>query len=352
MRSARPSALPLLLLLLGLLPPAASAELWQWTDEDGTVRYTPQKSRIPAGRRGSALVVEPGMPLPDPSAAPAAAAPTVYAPPDAVTFEADPFNAPSQARSLEAEELSPAPPPAVVPEPPPTPIVPVAAVTPEVEQPTPRLEEPTPPLAAAAPAAREPSPPVPEPTPSVREATPPVATTAARATPPTPQATAPAPPAVAATPPAAAATPPVVAEPPPEPAATSASTGPTAPAVETAAVSATPPVSASPPAPEPRQPTPLETPPTAPETAPTPAVSAAATPTEPAALDLTPAEARARRNQVEAQIAADEDRLKDLISTSATDDIESSPELHEIARRLPRLQAELRQLERATEARP
>ena len=79
-------------------------------------------------------------------------------------------------------------------------------------------------------------------------------------------------------------------------------------------------------------------------------MSAAAAASEPAALDLTPAEARMRRNEVEAQIAADEDRLKELISSNASDDIESSAELHEIARRLPKLQAELRQLEQAAEA--
>ena len=128
--------------------------------------------------------------------------------------------------------------------------------------------------------------------------------------------------------------------------------------VETAAGPAVPPVSAPPSAPEPLEPTPhatLPTPqatlPTPQATPPTPAVSAAAAPREPAALELSPAEARTRRNEVEAQIAADEDRLKQLISTSATEDIESSPELHEIARRLPKLQAELRQLEHAAEAR-
>jgi hypothetical protein len=288
-----PGLSALLLLLLGLLPAAASAELWQWTDEDGTVRYSPRQSRIPAGRRGSALVVEPGMPLPPPSAAPAAGAHTIYAPPDDVAFEADPFNAPSQAVSLEAEELSPAPPPAVVPEPPAyeSP-APGAALAPEAGEPTPAVATAAPPVDETSAPARVGTPGVEEPTPRPEETTAPLATAA---TPPNPQ--------------AAAQTPPVAA----------------APEASSPSTAATPPV----------------------ETA---AVSAAATPSEPAALDLTPAEARTRRNEVEAQIADDEDRLKELISSGSTDDIESSSELHEIARRLPKLQAELRQLEHAAEA--
>ena len=57
-------------------------------------------------------------------------------------------------------------------------------------------------------------------------------------------------------------------------------------------------------------------------------------------------EVLARRSELEAQIAADQAALKDLISRS--DDgtpLERSPEFLEIARRLPELQAELRALE-------
>jgi hypothetical protein len=316
-----PGLSALLLLLLGLLPAAASAELWQWTDEDGTVRYSPRQSRIPAGRRGSALVVEPGMPLPPPSAAPAAGAHTIYAPPDDVAFEADPFNAPSQAVSLEAEELSPAPPPAVVPEPPAyeSP-APGAALAPEAGEPTPAVATAAPPVDETSAPARVGTPGVEEPTPRPEETTAPLATAATpqipQATPASPQAAPPIPQAAAATPQATPPNPQAAAQTPPVAAAPEASSPSTA---------ATPPV----------------------ETA---AVSAAATPSEPAALDLTPAEARTRRNEVEAQIADDEDRLKELISSGSTDDIESSSELHEIARRLPKLQAELRQLEHAAEA--
>lgn len=71
-----------------------------------------------------------------------------------------------------------------------------------------------------------------------------------------------------------------------------------------------------------------------------------ATRPESATPELSPAEARARRNELEAQISADEERLKELVSTAGDEaGLESSPELREIAQRLPRLQAELRALE-------
>jgi len=214
----------LLVLLVSPAPVAGAAELWQWTDEDGTVRYTPSRARIPSGRGGTAIRLEPGMSAPPGAPAPLPAA-GVYAPRDEVAFDADPFNAPSQAQSLEAEQLLPAPPPAVLPEPPPTP----NAAPPPVE-------------AAAAPIE-------------------------------------------------AAAAPVEAAAPPPADAA-------------------------------------------------------------PAPSELSPEEARARRAELEAQIAADEQRLKELISNDAQDDLQSSPELHEIARRLPRLQEELRRLESTGEAGP
>ena len=62
-------------------------------------------------------------------------------------------------------------------------------------------------------------------------------------------------------------------------------------------------------------------------------------------------EARARRNELEVQIADDEERLKELISEGG-EGVESSALLREIAQRLPGLQAELRALERAESTRP
>ncbi len=55
----------------------------------------------------------------------------------------------------------------------------------------------------------------------------------------------------------------------------------------------------------------------------------------------------ARIRELEAEIAEHEEALKQLISAPGTDaDVEVSPELREIARRLPRLQAELASLQR------
>ena len=49
-------------------------------------------------------------------------------------------------------------------------------------------------------------------------------------------------------------------------------------------------------------------------------------------------------------IERDQDELKALISDPDATDLEDSPELREIARRLPQLQAELRSLERGETA--
>jgi hypothetical protein len=94
------------------LASVAVADLWQWTDAAGVVRYTPDPGRVPDGRRGTLLKVEPGMVMPPPMAASpsGAAAPTetppgLYAPEDEISFEADPFNAPGQARNLEVREV-------------------------------------------------------------------------------------------------------------------------------------------------------------------------------------------------------------------------------------------------------
>jgi hypothetical protein len=105
------------------LASVAVADLWQWTDAAGVVRYTPDPGRVPDGRRGTLLKVEPGMVLPPPmavspsgTAAPTETPPGLYAPEDEISFEADPFNAPGQARSLEVRDV-PEPQAATTPDP-------------------------------------------------------------------------------------------------------------------------------------------------------------------------------------------------------------------------------------------
>jgi hypothetical protein len=80
---ARAAGLAWLALVALALPVAtASAEakdaaLYQWTDERGNVRYTPDPDRVPSDRRGTLLRLEPGMPAPPPPPRPVAApAPT------------------------------------------------------------------------------------------------------------------------------------------------------------------------------------------------------------------------------------------------------------------------------------
>jgi hypothetical protein len=66
----------------------------------------------------------------------------------------------------------------------------------------------------------------------------------------------------------------------------------------------------------------------------------------PAPAPLT-AEQRSRRDELEELIARDEEALKRLLSDASLDEtgFEQSPELREIAQRMPALQAELRKLE-------
>lgn len=262
-----------LLLAALLLPSGAAAELWQWTDADGIIRYTPELGRVPGSRRGSAVRVEPGMAMPAPPAPAAAPEPAaaLHAPADEVDFAADPFNAPDQARTLRAEPL-PAPP---------------------------------------APAAHA-------------------------------EATSPAPPPVASAPPAPA--------PPSAPAAATAAAPAPAPAAPGAAVAAASPRPTPAPTPAPRGPSAAPTAPVSSAPASVAATSgSSAAPAAPPPPERSPAEARARRNELEAQIAADQERLKQLISAAGAEGgVEGSPELREIARRLPQLQAELRALEGAS----
>jgi hypothetical protein len=95
-----------LALAVGLVTLPAAAEVWQWTDAHGVGRYTPNPDRVPSERRGSMVKVEPGMKLPDPVPPTDPAGPSVmYAPPDEVPFDSDPFNAPEQARSLHGTDF-------------------------------------------------------------------------------------------------------------------------------------------------------------------------------------------------------------------------------------------------------
>jgi hypothetical protein len=238
-------------LAAALLAPGAFAEVWQWTDAEGVVRYTPNPDRVPQSQRGSLLKVEPGMVLPAPGPS---KAPVIYAPPEEIPFGADPFEAPEPARTLE----SPGP-----PEPART-----------LESPGPPEEERTleaPELPKADPSA------TPEP------ARPPEVPKRPEAEPPTSFA--------------------------PRDAPSEAPAPRAAPGQEPEA----------PPAPRPR----------------------------------SDAE-RARRAELEAQIAADQETLKELIAREAMEGdgpLRESPELREIARRLPALQAELRALEGVPERR-
>jgi hypothetical protein len=206
---------------------AAAAELWLWTDAAGVVRYTPDPGSVPAERRATLLEVRPGMALPSIPPPAASQAPALYAPPAELSLEADPFNAPEQARALPSEE-------------------PV------------RLALPVGPGAEPGAPASGPVPPAPE-------------------------------------------------LPAPEP-----------PSPELPAVAA-PPAAAQPQA---------------------------------EAQPQSDAELRARREELGARIAADEERLKELVSRAGGDpSLETSPELREIAQRLPLLQAELNALDEVEAAR-
>lgn len=83
----------LIVVAAGLFASGAEAQLWQWVDSEGGVRYTPDPSRIPDSRRGSMVLVEPGMPMPE-----VPAHSTLYAPPGEYSAAADPFAAPGAAR--------------------------------------------------------------------------------------------------------------------------------------------------------------------------------------------------------------------------------------------------------------
>jgi len=289
-------------LAAALLAPAAPAGVWQWTDAEGVVRYTPNPDRVPESQRGSLIKLEPGMQAPAPRAS---QPPVRYAPAEELPRGADPFAAPEPARTLETPEAGPA----AAPETEPT-VKPAPAPTSEL--PAQRAAKfPTPPAPGSAPVE------TPAPRPAAAEAP-------------------------------ASLTPPVEA-PPPRAAAAEA------PASLTPPVEAPPPRAAAAEAPAPLTP-PVEAP--APRAASVAAAVPQALPGEepeppPAPRPLSDTE-RARRAQLEEQIAADEETLKELISKApggGDEPLRESAELREIARRLPALQAELRALEGVPEQR-
>lgn len=95
--------------------PASAPELYRWVDRLGVVRYTPDLDRIPDARRKTAVRVIPGsVPTTSGLAVPAKATriptpPTAPIPqpvaPGSPLPDADPFNAPSEARTVEASPL-------------------------------------------------------------------------------------------------------------------------------------------------------------------------------------------------------------------------------------------------------
>lgn len=303
--------LPLAALLLVLLPAATRADIWQWTDAQGAVRYTPDPDHVPSSARGTLVKIEPGMPAqsaaePATRAAPAGSGP-IYAPKEELA--ADPFNAPRAARNVEVTE---------VPEP-------AWAVPGEEPAATSTTASPAPGTAGAAAAAGT------------------AGTTAAAPAPPTPTASAPpAPSAPVASAPSVSAAPPEAGS---DPWATSAS--PPAPAAAPAGEEATP-------APVQTASARVSTP------GPDPWLSAAAAsagvtaaaakapppPPPPKPVELTP-EQRSRRDELEALIAGDEETLKQLLSDASIEKegFEKNEELRTIAQRLPQLQAELKALE-------
>ncbi len=112
--------LPALLLALGgfVLDGAAQdggilyegPTLYEWEDENGIVRYTPDRKRIPRNRRSSLRLVEPGAWTVAPPEPPHVAAPAegmgIGAGLPAVGGVGDPFNDPGTARAIEKTDLS------------------------------------------------------------------------------------------------------------------------------------------------------------------------------------------------------------------------------------------------------
>jgi hypothetical protein len=367
MRPRLPAVLVRLLLLLAaaapclLSAPAVQAEIWQWTDAEGVIRYTPNPDRIPDGRRSTMVKVAPGMPLvtkpEEPPDAPAIAGP----PGD---FEADPFNAPQRARSVEVTEV-PEPAWAVDSAPPDAADTAAAAaagagaqtpsdeidpwVTPESDAAAdtasaaeaaaggaaaslPPVESPPPPVATAPPG----EPAASEPKKVARAATTAAETTGAAASTGTAATTA-----ASASSPAASTT-----------SAAGATTAASPSAAATAAAAGNTAASAAPAAPATAAA--ASVPAADPWSAVAMAGASATAPEGPLPPAALTAEQRSRIDELEELIARDEEALKELLSDTELDaeGFEESPELREIALRLPALQRELRALKegRAPEA--
>jgi len=332
--------------LLGADP--AAADLWRWIDADGVPRYTPDPDRVPSAQRSTLARVEPGM-ASTPQREPAVAKPpAIFAPPGDPAVEADPWNEPERAREIQgevvveiqaAEPLAPASePPAPASEPP----APASAPVPSGEAEPLRSVD----AAPAAPAAPQ----------SARVVAPQAEPTAAPATERT---AAPRRPAVAPQPAPsdAPARPPEIqgeivvevpaAEPPaPAPGQAEAPGGAEPlPSIDAAApLAAAPQAARAVAAPAER---------TA-AARPAPAVAAPGVPAASGAKAAAPAplppDLAARRTELLAAIARDEEALKAHVSSRSDGQLAASAELREIAERLPALQAELRALEAQTAA--
>ena len=93
----KPQCWAAVLVLALAVPASAAPELYRWIDVDGSVRYTPNPSRVPNARRNTLVRVESGM-APAPPMLPAGTATpgAIHAPPGEPG--ADPFSAPAPPR--------------------------------------------------------------------------------------------------------------------------------------------------------------------------------------------------------------------------------------------------------------
>ena len=133
--------------LLGAALPGAHARadksapaLYQWTDERGNVRYTPDPDRVPASQRGTLQLVDPGMPPPSATLQPAARPGPSPAPPPVMMPAASAPPAPlatPAAVATPAPVTPPAPAPGPVATPAPAPIATPAPVALPTPAPTP-----------------------------------------------------------------------------------------------------------------------------------------------------------------------------------------------------------------------
>jgi hypothetical protein len=98
-------------------PAPTGPELYRWLDRYGAVRYTPDLSRIPNSRRNTVVRVVPGTKPQEATLAAQPGAMTIPTPgekPPSATAalgtalpDADPFNAPAEARRVRSQDLAP-----------------------------------------------------------------------------------------------------------------------------------------------------------------------------------------------------------------------------------------------------